>query len=331
MRYLGVDGGGTKTDFMIIDDKGKIWGYTRRNSCHYIEQSIDTFKKVLEEGVNEVCKKANIDISNITYSFLGLPAFGEVDKDIPKLRKIVENILKSKSYKCGNDVEVGWAGSLACQPGINIVSGTGSIGYGIDQRGNKIRVGGWGYFCGDEGSGYWLGKKAIELFTKESDGRLEKTPIYCIIKDELNIERDFDLINIIYNELAFKRSEIASISKLLYKAAKKGDNYAKTIFKEAAYEQSLTIKAIIKKLDFNLNDNILVSYSGGVFNAGEYILSPLKEYVKNINKSIKIVEPIFKPITGASLYALMLHKEKSSKDIINILKFQEKTVFQRDL
>ena len=55
------------------------------------------------------------------------------------------------------------------------------------------RTSGWGYFCGDEGSAFWLGKKAIALFSKQADLRMEKTAIYEIMRSRLRLERDYDL------------------------------------------------------------------------------------------------------------------------------------------
>ncbi len=79
---------------------------------------------------------------------------------------IIKQIFKNSKYEIANDAKVGWAGSLACKPGINIVSGTGSIAYGIDNNENSLRIGGWGPNIGDEGSAFWLGKKCFRNFFK---------------------------------------------------------------------------------------------------------------------------------------------------------------------
>lgn len=322
--YLGVDGGGTKTAFMIIDEVGKIHGYTKKRSCYYVHNSFETFKQVLEEGIKEVCSKAGINISGIRYSFFGMAGYGEREKDIPILEGIIEEILKSKDFTCRNDVEAGWAGSLLLKPGINIVAGTGTIGFGVDKNGSKTRSSGWGDYCDDGGSGFWLAKKAIELFVKEADGRLKKTPIYRIMKEELNLKNDFDILTVLYDEFQLKREKVANLSKLLYKAALEKDEYAIEMYEKAAYEHSLTIQAVINKLDFDQNEEILVSYTGGVFNVGSLILQPLKEYVSKINNNVKIVEPALGPVTGAALYALVMDKGDYNQDIVNRLKEQEK-------
>jgi len=310
MYYLGIDGGGTKTAFILINSEGEIEAYNVKKSCHYIQVGLENFKNVLEEGIKELCQKAGCSIEDIEYSFLGLPGFGENKDDVLKLENCVENILNSQNFKCGNDVEAGWAGSLACEPGINIVGGTGAIGFGKDDYGKTARASGWGYFCGDEGSAYWLGKKLISLFGKEADGRLEKTPIYKIVKSKYDLKRDLDFISIVYDKLEMKRDQIASLAPLLYQAAEQGDQHAIDLYKQASYEHSLTVRAITKKLNFDSNKKILVSYSGGVFKAGNYILEPFKIFM-GTNK--KLITPKLLPVTGAALFALELSEEKKDQ------------------
>ncbi|MEI9903464.1 MAG: BadF/BadG/BcrA/BcrD ATPase family protein [Asticcacaulis sp.] len=70
----------------------------------------------------------------------------------------------------------GWAGSLAGADGINIVAGTGSIGYG-ERLGRGARAGGWGEVFSDEGSAYWIAVQGLAAFARMSDGRLAKGPL----------------------------------------------------------------------------------------------------------------------------------------------------------
>lgn len=325
MKFLGIDGGGTKTEFLMIDESGEILGHAIMPTCHYKQTSLDNFRNVIQNGINTISTQANIDISQIDYTFVGIPGYGEIAEDVKILDSIVEDILSSKNYSNGNDSEVAWAGSLACQPGINIVAGTGAIGFGVDSKGNTARSGGWGHFCGDEGSAYWLGRKVIELFTKQSDGRIQKTPLYDIVRNEFNIEDDFELLDIVINKLEMKRDEIGKLAKLLYKAAKADDEMAIKVYSDAAYENYLTILAITQKLDFDFNKEILVSYSGGVFNAGKYVLEPLNSFIKEEKLNVKLIKPILKPVTGAALYASFACLGELNSDIVGKLKVEEKS------
>ncbi len=318
MYYLGVDGGGTTTAFLLIDDKGTIVSHKMKATCHYVQVGIDGLQNTLNAGIAEVLKEAGIVLSDVKYAFLGLPGYGEQLEDMSRIEGAVRNVLQDVPFTCGNDVEAGWAGSLACQPGINIVGGTGSIGYGKDQSGNGARAGGWGYYCGDEGSGYWLGKKVIALFAKEADGREDKTALYEIVRNKFELARDFDLITVVYEDLGMKRNRVARLALLLHEAAKQGDPKALEIYAEAAYEFSLVVKALIKRLDFKRDELIPVSYSGGVFKAGDYILKPLKDLI--CQEGVRLVEPALEPVAGAALYAMVLSGRQADEAIVANLK-----------
>ena len=146
---------------------------------------------------------------------------GKTPRPPGRSKRKIGSFLDSR-FQCGNDVEAGWAGSLACRPGINLVCGTGAIGYGKDPNGLGARSSGWGCFCGDEGSAFWLGKKAIELFAKQSDWRLERTVLYELMKTRLQLKRDFDLIPFVHNELKLERDQVAPTCLILFECRPQG-------------------------------------------------------------------------------------------------------------
>lgn len=317
MFYLGIDAGGTKTSFMLINDLGEILSTYTSGTCHIHQVGFESFKKGIEEGILKVCNDVNIGKDDISYSFLGLPAYGENEDEKLKMNEIISEILGKDKFSCGNDVEVALAGSLACEPGICIILGTGAIASGITTDLKSVRTSGWGYICGDEGSAYWIAKKGIEIFGKQSDHRLERTILYDIFKRELNLKKDFDLIFLVKDEYKQDRTKVASLAMLVYKAALHGDKFAIDIYKQAAKECLLMVNGITNQLEFTGVLNI--SYSGSVFNAKELILNPLEKYLKDNYTAFNLIEPILSPIKGAALKALKLHKGDINKEIINNL------------
>lgn len=323
MKYLGVDGGGTKTAFILMDDSIGVIGYLERESCHYRQVGLEKFGEIIEEGIDKLCKEAHVNKEVISYGFLGLPGYGESKKAMEDMENIIGKILKAGTFKCGNDVEAGWAGSLACNPGINIVAGTGAIAMGKDRMGNIARSSGWGPFCGDEGSAYWIGKKTIEVFTKEADGRLEKTPLYEIMKNDLSLKDDYQIIELLVDKYKMDREKIARLALVLFKAAEAKDVYAEKIYNEAAQEYVLMAKAIINQLDFQCEDEILISYSGGAFKGEKYILGTFEEGLRTLNVNCKLIKPIIKPIIGAALYGMKLHQGTVNSEFVERLKSYE--------
>jgi len=318
MYYVGIDSGGTKTAFTVIDKIGNVKLEFQRGTGHYMQIGFDGFKILYAEALDYIYKELNIDNESIAHIFMGIPGYGEVKSDEEILKKNLSDIFSGLKYTIGNDVESGWAGSLACQPGINIVCGTGSIAIGVNEQNQIIRSGGWGEFVGDEASAYWIAKKAIEIFSKQSDLRLERTIFYNIFKEDLNLSYDFELIDLLQNKYKLSRSRVAEISKTVSKIASLGDEYAIGIFKGAAHEIYLMINSIIKQLKFK--DNIKISYNGGVFKSNDLILIPLKAELKKNKITIEIIKPILSPTLGSALFAYKLDGNKITKEIIEKLK-----------
>lgn len=320
MIFLGIDGGGTKTAFALISADGEILAHTTRGTSHPDQIGMDAVRSVLQDGANTVCEMAGYSLADVTYSVWGLPGFGENLDHAKQLEQLVGDIIGNDRYYCCNDVEVGWAGSLACQPGIHLVAGTGAIGFGRDLAGQVARSSGWSEVFGDEGSAYWLGRRVLELFSKQSDYRLPKTPLYELTKAKLDLKRDLDLVGMMSD--MGTRGEIAQLARIASQAAEAGDVSAAELFRDAAYEHSLTVKAIIKQLSFLAGKSIPVSYSGGVFRSGEWILAPLKEFLQET--PVTLQEPKLEPIIGACLYAFLLHGNEITNELVQALAQKEK-------
>ena len=214
--YIGIDGGGSKTVFAISDESGKILGTALAGSAFYKQIGEEGVIDLLRNGVAEVCRFAEGDATDIASVCFGMPAWGES----PVNDKIIEEKILSTfpewNIHIVNDCEVGWAGSLELYPGINIVAGTGSIAFGKNEEGVTARCGGWSEWFGDEGSGYWLGVKCVQLFSRQSDGRDERGPLYEIVRKELNLSVDEEIIDLFEQEYLHKRDKIASFMMFFF-------------------------------------------------------------------------------------------------------------------
>ena len=145
MYFLGVDGGGTKTQFVLVDREGNLSALAQGPGSYHLEIGMEGLRRVSEKGRRRRLEPGAIDASRIAYAFFGLPAHGEDSEAQVLLDAMPEALLGHRRYRCGNDMVCAWAGSLAGEDGINIVAGTGSIGYG-ERRGKVARAGGWGRF-----------------------------------------------------------------------------------------------------------------------------------------------------------------------------------------
>jgi N-acetylglucosamine kinase-like BadF-type ATPase len=305
--FIGVDGGGTKTRFALMDAGRQLVADTTLGTTYHPEVGIDGVRDVLTRGVAEVLAQAGIDPGGVAYAFFGLPGHGEDSALTPVLDAMPKSILGHERFTVDNDMVCGWAGSLGAADGINIVAGTGSIGYG--RRGARAaRAGGWGEAFSDEGSAYWIATQGLNAYSRMSDGRLPKGPLHGVINQALKLGNDLDLCARIYGANGLSRGEIAKLSPLVSKAASLGDAAALDVFRRAAHELAQIADALRRELGYDAGESVKLSYSGGAFAAGELLLAPFKTALHTASPSFELCQPLYDPHIGAALYAARLSK-----------------------
>ena len=297
MYYIGIDGGGTKTLFSLYDDDGMLIRCHTEGTSHYAQVGYDGLTEVISNGVREVLG----DISDNVIVGLGLAGYGREVIVRKNIEESIKRAIPNYPYVLKNDAQIALKGALGGKDGILVIAGTGSIAMshfdGIDDR-----SGGWGYAIGDEGSAYWIAKRVILEFSKQSDGRSEKTKLYELLKEETAIQEDADLITYVIKTLGNKREEIAKLALVCAKGAMANDKVCLKIYQDAAYEIAQMINVLARKVN---KEEVLVSYTGGVWKGKKYMDETFAKY---LDANVTIIEPMFGPDYGAYLYAKELNK-----------------------
>lgn len=297
--YIGIDGGGSKTIFAISGEDGKILGTVMAGSAFYKQIGEEGVIELLKNGVKEVCAFAEGENTNIASVCFGMPAWGESPANDKVIEQKILSTFPEWNIHIVNDCEVGWAGSLLAKPGINIVAGTGSIAFGKNEDGETARSGGWSEWFGDEGSGYWLGMKCVQLFTRQSDCRDEKGPLYRIVRESLQLSDDMEIVDLFESEYLHQRDRIASLQKLLLLAANEGDVYAVEAYAQAARELYDIVCGV--KNQIFAGKSCTVSCSGGIFKVGNLIRKPFMGLLAA--DGMELTDAKAEPYVGAVLLA----------------------------
>lgn len=304
--FLGVDGGGTKTEFVCIDAAGNVVACALTGTTYHLQVGLEEAIARIGEGVAAVCRDLGTTPAAITHAFFGLPAFGEDAAVDPLLAAACGRVLGHDRYACDNDMICGWAGSLACADGINLVAGTGSIAYG-ERAGTKARAGGWGEIFSDEGSAYWIAIRGLNAFSRMSDGRLAKGPLHRAFVDALALTDDLALCARIMGQSGMSRDEIAGLAPIVSAAADLGDAAAADILTRAGIELAAIAHALRLRLGFDPADAVRLSWSGGVLTKQERVRTALIARLAE-RAPYEIVTPRFPPGMGAALYAEKLSR-----------------------
>lgn len=300
MYYLGVDCGGTKSAFLLGDENGKVYARYRSGGCIIMDARKEGLKETLEDGIQAVCQQAGIGKEEIACMGLGISCYGEGEGTEEETQEACQEVLSPDRVVCQCDTYVGWAGSLLFHPGINIISGTGAIAFGVNQKGKTARSSGWGAGY-DEGSCTWHGRKLVEAYTRQADGRMERTALYEMFRKYFDIKTDDEHFVVTLNRKIVQTGRYAELQRLLKEVCEAGDPVARSIYEEGAKELWMSVEAVAKKLGL-MGTAFPVSYSGGLFKSGDCILEPFRKLAEEGGG--KLVLPRQEPDTGALMMAI---------------------------
>ncbi len=302
MKYvIGIDGGGTKTDFALCDEQGNIVVLDRFESIAPLSFGSEYFLRQINEFTEQKLQEHNIDKKMIEAVCVGVPGFDEVKETDEKIATGMAKLFTHSRTVCVNDCVVAWAGALKMKSGINMVAGTGAIGYGRDDLGNEARSNGWSEMFSDEGSCYWLGIRSVGLYCKQSDGRVKKDALFDIFNRELGLEAPFDMIKYYERDVKGSRKNTAALQRYLRTAALAGDESALALYSEAAKELAISIMAVRRNLRFE--GDISVSLTGGLFCKPDIVSSYIIDLLNRQDKEYRLVDAFTKPVGGAAIIA----------------------------
>jgi len=304
MKYLiGIDGGGTKTDCAIADLSGKIIRQSAGKPSNFlvigVKEAVENLFALIEENLFAL----EGDFSNVKQIVIGVAGAGR-EEDAMILEKGFKDFadqegIHFKGVKVLSDAHIALEGAFPNSAGCILIAGTGSILFGKDESGNIHRVGGFGRLIGDEGSGYSIGRKALNAVSKATDGRGEETLISELLDAKMNSEASKNIINKVYKE----KLDVASIAKIVIEAAEEGDPIAEDILDEEADELVLHIRSLTNKIQ---TDKLSVAFSGSLIDNKNYYSDLLKRKIKSTLPNVKVIQPAFPPLSGAILFAKRL-------------------------
>lgn len=296
MRWLGIDGGGTKTAFTSYDEAMCPLDRFELPTCHYAQVGFDKMRAILREGIK---RSEGSSLLGEDYGIgVGMCGYGEGEESTECIAEVVIEVTAGHPFELVNDVESAWAAGLDMADGIVVIAGTGSIAYGVHGA-RTMRCGGWDYELGDEGSGGWLGKELLRAFTRQCDGREPAGALRDLVRRELGLVDDFDVIAFAQQHMG-DRSRISTLAPLVAQAAAAGDTSAQRILERAAREEAEMVAAIVRGIfaDESRAGAIPVTYVGGTFKAGDLILEPL---AAALPRTCRLVPPLHEPDMGACL------------------------------
>jgi N-acetylglucosamine kinase-like BadF-type ATPase len=293
---LGVDGGGTKTHAVVADEHGRVLGEGFAGPSNPLRVGVTNAAAAVREAIDRACDAAGIRRADIGAAEVGLAGVRRAD-----LRERMRESLISLglgSLEVVTDAEIALYGATNGAPGLVLIAGTGSICCGRSARGKRTCAGGWGPLAGDEGGGAWLARRALQAVAQAADGRGPATSLSEAACVYFNVTSPDDLSLAIYAP-SMTHEHIAGFGRPVVEAAQQRDEVARAIIVEAGRELGKAAVAVIRRLQMQ-RERFQVAYVGGVFKAGELILSPLRQVINGVAGQAYLAPPHLSPAIAAA-------------------------------
>lgn len=310
MLFIGIDGGGTKTEFVLFNEHGNIKKRMLSEGTNPNLYGMETVCRTLKKGIDSLleCHMAQNDVGGIYGGIAG--ALSGDNRE--QIQAFLNDHYGQYSCECNSDIFNVSASATDSENAIVVICGTGLNVSAIHEQTIR-RVGGWGYLFEGKGSGFDIGRDALAAVLAMDDGIGQRTILKEMVEKRIGTTV-WDSIHHIYAE---KQSYVASFSKEAFEACKKGDHVAQNIVRT-------NINAITDKINYLAENDTCcntVIMSGGLVN-DSYILNEF--IVPELKEGLQVIVPSMPQIFGACRNCIRRYGKMSKEFDINFMREYQK-------
>jgi N-acetylglucosamine kinase-like BadF-type ATPase len=293
---LGIDGGQSSTVALIGDENGVVFGMGQAGPANHVKArgGPRKLRRAVLGAVGAAWSHSPLAGKRrppFESAFFGMTG-GPEDK-----AAILEKLIRAKRMEVTHDAVTALMGATEGRPGIIVISGTGSICFGMNAQGQTARAGGWGYVFGDEGSSFDIARRALRAALAMEEGWGPATALRDAILRFSSARTMNDAMHCWYTD-DFPRSRVASFSRLVDQTAHGGDRVARGILREAGHFLALLVERVRPRI-FRRNEEAIVSYIGGTWRS-RIVLDRFRKVVRSQGLN-RVVSPALGPAAGALL------------------------------
>ena len=305
MYYIAADGGGNKLTAIVYDDEFNIVSKEVGGATNPLYRS--------QESINS-------ELENMSEKLLsGIPeielADTSISGDVGVFDAVLNRHARIRRIRHHDGGAVMLASACGERMGIVTYSGTGSISFLIEP-GIHDAIGGWGDILGDEGSGTYIGMKALNAAIWSYDGRGKKTSLEQIIPREWRLNHMYELTSKVYTDVD-RRRRLASAALLCAEAARGGDEVALYIYERAAHHLAHMTNTLLSRRGGIGKNNIVVS--GGAWKGPDIMFDSFCSEIRKVYPDAVIRRPVFEPVVGNVILRL-IYEGRRKEDFWDVLK-----------
>jgi len=273
----GVDGGGSKTRVILADADGNNLSDVTGPGSAMAPGRGDFSGRVIAETARLALTEAGREGERLKTLVVGVAGVGR-PSEARALSAVLEDLEIADEVVVQGDGEIALTDAFGDGAGIILISGTGSIAYGRGPSKTLARCGGWGPSMGDEGSGAWIGRRALGIVAASADGREPATALTGAVLTAAQVNEPAELIPW---AIAATPKELAALAPVVFNAASAGDIRASALVGLAVEELVLHVRALAIKLFGDDRAAAPVAFSGGLLHKGSFLRKKLEQRLKS--------------------------------------------------
>jgi glucosamine kinase len=305
---IGVDGGGSKTRVVVADEHGTQLGEVVGPASGVKPGQAETSAEVIAATVRDAlasCEMTHVLPKVLYVGVAGVAREQEREALWQALmgRELAEETVVHPDFSIALDDAFGEG------PGILLISGTGSVAFGRGPSGAIARCGGWGPMCGDEGSGAWVGRRALSVVTASADGREPETALMGAVLTAAQVNEPRELIAWAAQATP---ALLATLAPVVSSVADAGDLRANAILSLAVEELVLHVRALARQLFGDERAATPVAFTGGMLTKGSTLRKRLEHRLKSAVPGAQLHGTDVNPARGAVRGALRYLGETAS-------------------
>ena len=317
--YLGIDGGGTKTR-CVLGDEMTVLATAMSGGSNIVRLGETQAREALHTAIRQVCATANLSPAQISAVCIGA-AGADRPEIVAKIRAILVELISETAPETAlpkievvGDMTIALEAACGAGPGVIAIAGTGSIAYGRDATGHTARAGGWGFAVSDEGSGHWIGRRAISAILSAHDQGLETTLSAMVLHAwKLNT-----LDELVQQANSTPPPDFPRLFPIVLRAADKDDSVARSLLTDAGAKLGSLAAIVVHRLAHNtpaamLTGSMLpvatlpVAMTGSVFRQSPDVRRVFCNTLQTSLPGIDVRQDIVDPIEGALARARAPH------------------------
>lgn len=274
---IGVDGGGTKTRIWVADERGQQLGSAEGPASAVRPGEADHSADVIVTTTREAL--ASCEMTHVTPKVLcvGVAGVGrEPDRQALWQALVARDVADEVVVHA--DAAIALDDAFGDGAGILLIAGTGSVAFGRGPTGATSRCGGWGPVAGDEGSGAWIGRRALSIVTASSD---EREPPTTLVGAVLTAAQVDDVNGLVGWAAGATPADLATLASVVATVADNGDLRANSLLSMASEELVLHVRTLARQLFGDERASVPVALAGGLLSPG----APLRKRVEHRMKT----------------------------------------------